>query len=98
MSIWGRFGGRFGVDSEASWRSIWRLLGGLLEVDLGSPRRPLGGLSAVSCRSLGTLLEVDWKSAWQCILRSSVDDVGALRAVMESLWLAVHPRWSQYPY
>ena len=46
--------------------------------------RSLGGLSAVSWRSLGSHLEVDWKSSWQCILRSSVDDVGASRAVVRS--------------
>ena len=83
-------GGRFGGLLEVDLRSIWGRFGGLLEVSW----RSLGGLSAVSWRSLGTHLEVDWKSAWQCILRSSVDDVGAFRSVVESLWLAMDLNWS----
>ena len=81
------------VDLEACWRSISSRFGGLLEVDLGLSWASLGGFSAVSWRYLGSHLEVDWKSVWQCILRSSVDDVGAFRSVVESLWLAVDLNW-----
>ena len=76
------------VDSETSWSSLgalWKsvggrfealseLSGGLVEVDLGSLGRCLGGL-----------WEVNWKSSWQCIVRSGAADVSAFRSVVESL-------------
>ena len=67
------------VDSELSWKSISRALGGLVEVLW----RPHGGQ-----------LEVGWKSSWQFILRYGADDVGASRSVVESLWLTVDLNWS----
>ena len=57
----GRFGGLLEVDSELSWKSISRALGGLVEV---------------LWRSLGRSLEVAWKSSWQYILRYGADDAG----------------------
>ena len=86
------------VVLQASWRSIWRLLGGrfasLLEVDLDVSSRSLGGLLEVSWRAHGGQVEGGWKSSWQFILRYGADDVGASRSVVESLWLAVDLSWS----
>ena len=74
---------------ELSWRPLGGRFGGVLEVDSElswkSISRALGGLVEVSCRSIG----VGWKTSWQFILRYGVDDVGAFRSAVESLWLAV---------